>query len=76
MHFFVVLLACKSADRSTFCMKARFIQNVLRSTLLHANKTTKSALSYKMCFGPRFYTPIKLQKMHSILKYYLWDKYI
>ena len=23
--------------------------------------------SYKMFFGPRFYTPIKLQKMHSIL---------
>ena len=22
-----------------------------------------------MCFGPRFYTPITLQKMHSILKY-------
>ena len=22
-----------------------------------------------MCLGPRFYTPIKLQKMHSILKY-------
>jgi hypothetical protein len=21
-----------------------------------------------MCFGPRFYTPIKLQKIHSILK--------
>ena len=40
MHFFVVLLTCKSVDGSTFFMK--------------------------MCLGPRFYTPIKLQKMHSI----------
>jgi hypothetical protein len=24
--------------------------------------------SLKMCFSPRFYTVIKLQKMHSILK--------
>ena len=31
---FVVLMACKSVDRST-------CENVLRSTLLHANKTTK-----------------------------------
>ena len=43
MHFFVVLLACKSVDRGTVC----FIQ--------------------KMWLGPRIYTPIKLQKMHSIL---------
>ena len=27
MHFFIVLLACKSVDRSTFCMK-RFIQKM------------------------------------------------
>jgi hypothetical protein len=37
--FLVVSLACKSVDRGTFL--ARFIQNVLRSTHLHANKTTK-----------------------------------
>ena len=38
---FVVLLACKSVDRSTFCMKRAHTKNVPRSTLLHAYKTTK-----------------------------------
>ena len=28
-----------------------------------------SGVSYKKCFALRFYTPIKLQKMHSILKW-------
>ena len=45
MHFFVVLLACKSMDQSTFCMKctrrALHTKNVPRSMLLHAYKTTK-----------------------------------
>ena len=44
MHFFVVLLACKSVDRSTFCMRASY-KNVSRSTLLNAYKTTKNAFN-------------------------------
>ena len=43
MYFFVVLLACKSVDRSTFCMKRS--KNVPRSTLLHACRTTKNAFN-------------------------------
>jgi hypothetical protein len=40
--FFVVLLACKSVDRSTICMKrALHTKNVPRFTLLHAYNTTK-----------------------------------
>ena len=42
MHFFVVLYACKSVDRGI----SRFIQNVLRSTLLHVNKTTKNLQNF------------------------------
>ena len=53
MHFFVVLLACKGVDRSTFCIvwsaSTLHTKNVPRSTLLHADIT-----NYK--------------NMHSILK--------
>jgi hypothetical protein len=55
MHFFVVVLACKSVDRSTFCMKR---DSVDRRTF---------CMKQRMCLCSRFYTPIKLQKMHSIL---------
>ena len=42
--FCVVLLACKSVDRSTFC--ALHTKNVPLSTLLHAYKTTKQYIKF------------------------------
>ena len=47
MHFFVVLLTCKSVDRSTFHTFHSALQakNLPRSTLLHAYKTTKNAFN-------------------------------
>jgi hypothetical protein len=47
MHSFEVLLGYESVDRTTFstCL-ARFIENVLRSTLSYPNETSKECIQF------------------------------
>ena len=57
--------------------RSNFQQRIILTQIKFAtkNSTILTSASYKMCFGPRFYTPIKLQKMHSILKYSIFQLY-
>ena len=68
--FFVVLLACKSVDRGTFFILA--CKSVDRRTF---------CMWKKMCLGPPFYTPIKLQNnafnsYYYILNFSLWILFV
>ena len=58
MHFFCSYIVVLKRGQRHICL-----YEAPRSTLLHANKTTKKArFIQKMFLGPRFYTPIKLQQ--------------
>ena len=52
MHFFVVLLVCKSVDRSTFCMKGASIQKMCLGprfyTLIKLQKNAFNSYNYPL----------------------------
>jgi hypothetical protein len=58
MHYFAVLLACESVDRSTFCMK-RASPSYKKYASVHAYKTTPKKMH--MIIKEMFYIPIKLK---------------
>jgi hypothetical protein len=67
MHFFVVVLACKSVDRSTFCMKRDSVDRSPFCMKRDSVDRRTFCMKQKMCLCSRFYTPIKLQKCIQFL---------